>query len=70
VMTICQQELQSLIDNDFKLIFKQPSKEQTRTVMAGSLEQQSKLKDLKRTRDELKRLGMSDEDIFNVLHEK
>lgn len=70
VMKICQQELVSLKNNGYKLVFRQPSEAETRTVMAGSLKQQSKLKDLKETINELKRLGMSDDDIFNVMHEK
>lgn len=69
-MKICQQELTKLKDNDYKLVFRQPSEAETRTVMAGSLKQQSRLKDLKETIDELKTLGMSEEDIYNVIHEK
>lgn len=70
IMRVCQQELRSLKDNGYKLVFRQPSEAQTRTVMAGSLKQQNKLKDLKETIEELKKLGMSEEDIFNVMHEK
>lgn len=70
VMKICQDELVELKNNDYKFVFKQPSEAQTRTVMAGSLKQQSKLKDLKETIEELKKLGMSEDDIFNVLQEK
>lgn len=70
VMRICQNELAKLKDNDYKLVFKQPSEEQTRTVMAGSLKQQNKLKDLKDTIEELKKLGMSEDDIFNVMQKK
>lgn len=69
-MKICEQELTKLRDNDYKLVFRQPSEAQTRTVMAGSLKQQSRLKDLKETIEELKRLGMSEEDIYNVIQEK
>ena len=69
-MKICEQELTKLKENDYKLVFSQPSEDQTRTAMAGSLKQQSRLKDLKETIDELKKLGMSEEDIYNVIQEK
>ena len=69
-MNICKSELEQLKSNDFKLVFKQPSETQTKTVMAGSLKQQSTLKELKGNIEELKKLGMSMEDIYNLIQEK
>ena len=69
-MNICKNELEQLKSNDFKLIFKQPSEAQTKTVMAGSLKQQNTLKELKGNIEELKKLGMSMEDIYNLIQEK
>ena len=70
VMKICSNEMEQLKANDYKLVFQQPSEAQTRTVMAGSLKQQDKLKELRDTIKELKKLGMNDDDIKNVLQEK
>ena len=47
VMKVCQNELEQLKSNDFKLVFEQPSEAQTKTVMSGSLKQQNTLKELK-----------------------
>jgi len=70
IMKVCKDELEKLKANDYKLVFSQPSEAQTRTVMAGSLKQQSKLKVLKESVEELKKLGMTEDDIFSVIHEK
>lgn len=70
VMKICSDEMEQLKAHDYKLVFRQPSVDQTKTVMAGSLKQQNKLKELRDTIIELKRLGMNDDDIKNVLQEK
>ena len=69
-MKICSDEMEQLKAHDYKLVFRQPSVDQTKTVMAGSLKQQNKLKELRDTIIELKRLGMNDDDIKNVLQEK
>ena len=69
-MNICHQELEQLKANGYKLVFCQPSEEQTRTVMAGSMKQQNALKDMKNTIDELKKSGMSIEEIIQIIQEK
>ena len=69
-MKICDQELAQLKANSYKLVFRQPSEEQTRTVMAGSMKQQIALKDMKNTIDELKKSGMSIEEIIQIIQEK
>ena len=70
VMKVCQNELEQLKSNDFKLVFEQPSEAQTKTVMSGSLKQQNTLKELKDTIEALKKLGLSTEDIYNLIQEK
>ena len=69
-MNICHQELEQLKANGYKFIFRQPSEEQTRTVMAGSMKQQNALKEMKNTIDELKKSGMSLEEIIQIIQEK
>lgn len=69
-MNICHQELEQLKANGFKFVFRQPSEEQTRTVMAGSMKQQTVLKEMKNTIDELKKAGMSLEEIIQIIQEK
>lgn len=69
-MSACYNELEQLKKHDYKLVFRQPSEEQTRTVMAGSMKQQSALKDIKNTIDELKKSGMSMEEIIQMIQEK
>lgn len=70
VMNICSEELHRLKDNDYKLVFTQPSQAQTKTVMSGSVKQQITLKDFKGNIEELKKLGMSEEEIINIILEK
>ena len=70
VMKICSSELSKLIENDFKLVFTQPSEAQTKTVMTGSVKQQITLKDFKGNIEELKKLGMTEDDIINIILEK
>ena len=70
VMKVCDSELNKLQENDFKLVFTQPSEAQTKTVMMGSVKQQITLKDFKGNIEELKKLGMTEEDIINIILEK
>lgn len=67
VMRVCTTELSKLQENDFKLVFTQPSEEQTKTVMTGSVKQQMTLKDIKGNIEELKKLGMTEEEIVNII---
>ena len=69
-MIICHEEMEQLKDHDYKLVFVQPSKEQARAVMAGSMRQQSALKEMKNTIDELRKAGMSIEEIIQMIQEK
>jgi superfamily I DNA and RNA helicase len=70
VMKICDNEIKLLQKNDYKLKFRQPSEEETKTVMAGALEQQKKLKEFKENIEELKKSGYSMDEIYNLIYEK
>ncbi len=70
IMKVCIKELRRLQENDYRLVFTQPSEAQTRTVMAGSVRQQMTLKDIKGNIEELKKLGMSEADIANIIFGK
>ena len=67
IMNVCAKELKQLQENEYKLIFTQPSEVQTKTVMTGSVKQQMTLKDIKGNIEELKKLGMSEKDIVNII---
>lgn len=69
-MQICHYELEQLKQHNYKLVFKQPSEAQTKTVMAGSMKQQNALKDIINTIEELKKSGMSFEEIIQSIQEK
>lgn len=68
-MAVCNSELCKLKANDYKLVFQQPPK-QTRTVMAGKLQQQIVVKELKDKIEELKKQGMTAEEILGLIQEK
>ena len=70
IMNQCSNELTQLESHEYKLVFRQPSEDQTKTVMSGSLKQQKVLKDIKGSFEELKCLGMSEEDIIKLIKEK
>ncbi len=57
---ICFQEIQMLKDNDFKLIFTQPSEEEVVTIRQEISEKQRKLNEIKK---QLQDLGMSEEEL-------
>ena len=61
-------EYKKLIDNNGVLIFKQPSEEDTNTVMSDSVKNEEKLKEFKQIFDFLKSKGMSVDDIINYLN--
>lgn len=69
-MAVCNQELEQLKANDYKLVFRQPSEEQAHVVMVGSMKQQHALKEIKSTIDELKKSGMRLEEIIQIIQEK
>lgn len=66
----CLEELKKLEENDFKLIFTQPSKETTKTIERGSKIQQSLLLDVQSKIDTLVNSGLSVEDIMQFIKKK
>lgn len=69
-MSVCSKELGQLKANDYKLVFKQPPKSQTKTVMAGDLQKQIVFKELKDKVEELKRQGVSADEILRMIQEQ
>ena len=69
-MQICHDELKRLKDNDFKLVFIQPSEAQTKTVMAGSIRQQEAIKELLDKMAELQKAGLSYEEVLKLIKSK
>lgn len=68
---LCKKEYEKLVANDYKLIFTQPTKESTKTIFRELAVQQEKLNQLKRLAEELKKLGLTEEQIReNVLDKK
>jgi superfamily I DNA and RNA helicase len=64
----CIDELELLERNDYKLVFKQPSKKDTKTILRGMSEQQSFLNDLsKRIEDFSKVAGLSPDEIIKII---
>lgn len=60
-------EVNSLKDNGMKLIFKQPSEASTRTVMEGSLVQETEISAIVKAMANLERAGLSREDIIRII---
>ena len=69
-LKVCLEELNKLQENDFKLIFTQPSKETTRTIENGSRFQQNLLMDVQSKIDSLVNTGLSVEDILQFIQRK
>lgn len=69
-MSKCQEELDKLTQNDFKLVFNQPSTEQTRTVMQGSMRQQSELEVLLKSISTLESSGMTLDEVIDYIKKK
>jgi superfamily I DNA and RNA helicase len=61
----CLQEINRLRDNEFKLRFCQPSKEETKTIESNSRKQESAFGSIQQQIDLLKKSGLSIEDIKN-----
>ncbi len=65
---LCIDELTKLQKNNFKLVFKQPSKSDTKTILRGMTEQQSFLNDMsKRISDFSKLAGLTPEEILEII---
>ena len=60
-------EIKDLIENDFKLIFTQPSADEVNMIRQDLSQKQRKLNAMERIKEELGRLGMSDEEVKNHL---
>ena len=69
-MMVCNKELQLLIKNNYKMIFNQPSAKQTKTVMAGSMKQQDTINEIISRIEELKKTGLSTDDVLNIIRKK
>lgn len=69
-MKKCESEYKKLASENYKLIFEQPSELQTKTVMQGSLEQQKKIKDLKIQIEDLRKSGLSEDAVLNIIKGK
>ena len=65
---LCKNELNSLKENKYKLIFTQPSETETRTIYRGLDKMQSELNILSRTLEKLaKETGLSLEEILKTI---
>lgn len=63
----CIGEYTLLEKNDFKLVFKQPSEESTKTIYREMSKRQEKLNLLEKIADDLKNLGLSEEELKAAL---
>lgn len=61
------EEYQKLLENNGNLMFRQPSEEDTKTVMSDSFTNEEKLQEFKQLYDFLKSKGISEDEIFNYL---
>jgi superfamily I DNA and RNA helicase len=60
----CKEEMQKLKENSYKLVFTQPSKNQTKTILRGITEQQSFLNEMNRKIESFaKSAGISEEEV-------
>ncbi|MBK7873670.1 MAG: ATP-binding domain-containing protein [Saprospiraceae bacterium] len=59
----CKKEVEELFEKDLKLVFKQPSEEDVVTIKQDISEQQRKLNEMERIANELKKLGLSEDEI-------
>lgn len=65
---LCEKELNSLKANQYKLIFKQPSEKETKTIYRGLDKMQSELNELSRKLERLsKETGLSLEEILKTI---
>ena len=69
-MMVCDKELQQLIKNEYKLIFKLPSETQTKTVMAGSMKQQDTINEIISRIEELNKTGLSIDEVLSIIKKK
>ena len=69
-MSKCKDELAKLQDCDYKLVFNQPSTEQTKTVMQGSIRQQSELENLFKSISTLQSSGMTLDELIDYIKKK
>lgn len=60
-------EVESLKSNEMKLMFKQPSEASTRTVMEGSLVQESEISTIEKAMANLERAGLSREEVIRII---
>lgn len=67
---ICLDELNKLKDNQYKLVFTQPSKSTTKTIIQGSIIEQNLLMDVQSKVDELINRGLNIEDIIKYINKK
>lgn len=64
----CKNEMLKLKKNDYKLVFTQPSKTQTKTILRGMTKQQSFLNDIsKKIEDFSKSTGLTSEEIQKLI---
>lgn len=63
----CKNEMDLLRKNDYKLIFKQPSVNQTKTILRGISKQQSILNEISTKIQALTKIGLSQDEIINLL---
>ena len=63
----CKKEMELLKQNEFKFIFEQPSKSETRTILRGMTKQQSILNDITTKIQELSKIGLSQDVIMNLI---
>lgn len=66
--SICQKEMDKLKENDYKLKFIQPSKDETKTILRGMTEQQSTLNAINKEIDLFSsKMGLSKEEVIKML---
>lgn len=63
----CKKEMELLKQNGYKFIFKQPSEYETKTILRGVSKQQSILNEISTKIQALAKIGLSQEEIINLL---
>ena len=63
----CKKEMELLKQNDYKFLFKQPSEYETKTILRGMSKQQSILNEINTKIQALAKIGLSQEEIINLL---
>jgi superfamily I DNA and RNA helicase len=66
---VCKQEMKLLKDNNYKLVFTQPTKEDTKTILRGMSKRQDYLNAFNNTLSELKSTGLTTDEILKLISE-